>query len=81
MTLIFVSVRETAVSAVPFVTVTWPRHARSLQRGIDSVVWQDQTLEVKKTTVIVAPIYFIFAQKYLDKRDSRPQNTYVSSDK
>ena len=38
-------------------------------------------MTVKETTVSVAPLYFIFAQKYLDNRDNRPQNTCVSVDK
>ena len=29
----------------------------------------------KETKVSVAPMHFIFADKFLDKRDNRPQNT------
>ena len=38
-------------------------------------------MAARGTTVSVAPMHFIFAKKYLDNRDNRPQNTCVSSDK
>ena len=38
-------------------------------------------MAVKETTVSVAWMHFIFAEKYLDNRDNRSQNTCVSSDK
>ena len=38
-------------------------------------------MAAKETTVSGAPMYFIFAQKYVDNRDNRPQNTCVSLDK
>ena len=57
------------------------RYVLSLRRGIDGVVWRDQTTAAKEKTVSVAPIHFIFAQKYFDGRENRPQDTCVSSDK
>ena len=54
------------------------QHALFQTRG---VVWWDQTMAVKETTVRVAQMHFIFAEKYLDNRDNRSQNTCVSSDK
>ena len=38
-------------------------------------------MAVKETTVSVALMHFIFAYKYLDNRENRPQNTCVGSDK
>ena len=38
-------------------------------------------MAVKETTVSVAWMHFIFAEKYLDNRDSRSQNTCLNSDK
>ena len=38
-------------------------------------------MAVKETTVNVARMHFIFAEKYLDNRDNRSQNTHVNSDK
>ena len=38
-------------------------------------------MAVKETTVSVAWMHFIFAEKYLDNRDNRSQNTCGSSDK
>ena len=38
-------------------------------------------MAAKETIVSVAPMHFIFAHKYLDNRDNRQQNTYVSLDK
>ena len=38
-------------------------------------------MAVKETTVNVARMHFIFAEKYLDNRDDRSQNTLVNSDK
>ena len=38
-------------------------------------------MAAKETTVSGAPMHFIFAQKYVDNRDNRPQNTCVSLDK
>ena len=39
-------------------------------------------MAVKETTVSdVAWMHFIFADKYLDNRDNRSQNTCVNSDK
>ena len=38
-------------------------------------------MAVKETTVSVAQMHFIFAEKYLDNRDNRSQNTRVNSDK
>ena len=49
--------------------------------GNRGIVWRDQTTAAKETTVSVAPMHFIFAHKYLDNRDNRQQNTYVSLDK
>ena len=37
------------------------RNALSLQRGIDGIVWRDETTASKETTVSVAPMHFIFA--------------------
>ena len=37
------------------------RYALSLRRGIDGVVWRDQTTAAKEKTVSVVPIHFIFA--------------------
>ena len=56
------------------------RKALSLQRGIDGDAWRDQTMATKETTAGVAPMHFIFAQKYWENRDNKPQNTRVSSD-
>ena len=41
--------------------------------GIEDIKWWDQTKAV--STVSVALMHFIFAQKYLNNRDNRPQNT------
>ena len=41
--------------------------------GIEEIKWWDQTKAV--STVNMALMHFIFAQKYLDNRDNRPQNT------
>ena len=38
-------------------------------------------MAVKETTVSVARMHFIFAEKYLDNRDNRSQNTCLNSDK
>ena len=38
-------------------------------------------MAVKETTVNVARMHFIFAEKYLDNRHDRSQNTLVNSDK
>ena len=35
----------------------------------------------KETSVSMAQMHFIFAEKYFDNRDNRPQNTCVTSDK
>ena len=56
------------------------RKALSLQRGIDGDAWRDQKMATKETTVGVAPMHFIFAQKYWENRENKPQNTRVSSD-
>ena len=49
--------------------------------GIQGVVWRGQTTAAKETTMSVAPMYFIFAQKYLLNRDDRSQNTCVNLDR
>ena len=38
-------------------------------------------MAVKETTVNVVQMHLIFAEKYLDNRDNRSQNTRVNSDK
>ena len=38
-------------------------------------------MAVKETTVSVARMHLIFAEKYLHNRDNRSQNTCVKSDK
>ena len=57
------------------------RNALSFQWGREGVVWQDQTMNAKETTVGVAMMHFIFTQKYLDNKDNRPQRTRESQDK
>ena len=44
----------------------------ALQRGIDGVVWRNQTMAAKETTISEAPIHFISAYKYLGNGYSRP---------
>ena len=46
--------------------------------GIEDIKWWDQTKAV--STVSMALMHFIFAQKYLDNRDNKPQIP-LSSDK
>ena len=46
--------------------------------GIEDIKWWDQTKAV--STVSMALMRFIFAQKYLDNRDNKPQIP-LSSDK
>ena len=62
------------VNIVSFATINWSPHAmHSLSlMGIEDIKWWDQTKAV--STVSVALMHFIFAQKYLDNRDNRPQN-------
>ena len=38
----------------------------SVKQGTEGVVWWDQTMAVKETTISVAQMHFIFAKKYLD---------------
>ena len=55
----FLSVRGIAVSVVSFATIIFA--TLSLKQGRYDVVWQDQTMPYRETTVSVALMHFIFA--------------------
>ena len=68
------SQEKTYLGVVSFATVVWSRHAMALSNREN----ETKTTAANETTVSVAPMHFIFAQKYCD---NRPQNTCASFDK